>query len=599
MLHFSRNNIKAVSVPVGLPPVSRIKFLIIVFLLTGIVLVGRLFMWQVVRAEQLSLMGKSQHQTDSVLSAHRGSILASDSYPLVSPIEGFLLWASLKDIQNPEDISRKLASLTVEDPVGVEASMSALVKEDMIKVEEERLYKLLTKKDIVWVALKNKINKKQKIQIEEMKIKGLGFDIQDDRGYAEGSMAAHILGFVGKDSAGESKGYFGLEGYYDLSLSGREGVKSWEKDVSGSPILVGSSRQVAAHDGLTLKTNINRSVQFMVEKRLKEGVERYEAKAGTVIVIRPKDGAILAMASYPAYDPKKYSLYPKESYTDPAVGESFEPGSIFKVLIMAAALDMEAIEPDTKCGDCDGPRTIAEYTIDSGNGEYHPDSDMATVIKNSDNVGMVWIAEKMGLEKVYEYITKFGIGEKTGIDLQGEEAPKVRRKDDWGHIDLATASFGQGIAVTPIQMVRAVAALANKGWLATPHIVEKVIGDSVEEKVEVPEPKQVISEEAAKEITDMMVNNVNSKAKEWNSPPGFRIAGKTGTAQVPIEGHYDDTKTVASFVGFAPAENSEFAMIVSLKSPQTAPWASQTAAPLWFNIARDILPILGAKPTQN
>lgn len=211
---------------------------------------------------------------------------------------------------------------------------------------------------------------------------------------------------------------------------------------------------------------------------------------------------------------------------------------------------------------------------------------MLDVIVHSDNVGMSFVAQKLGEDKMYDYLSKFGIGKLTGVDLQGESTVPLRKKGTWNIVDLMTSSFGQGVATTPIQIVRAVGAIANDGYLVTPKVVKSEKVDSV----------KVMSTEAAKKMTDIMIDHSKHGESQWTNLKGFSIAGKTGTAQIPIEGHYDSTKTIASFVGFAPANDPKFVMMVTLKEPQSSQWASETAAPLWYSIARDLFQYYGIQP---
>lgn len=584
----------------------RVRFLLALFLILGFVILVKLFSWQVIRAEELQSLASSQHKTSFSIPARRGSILASDGFPLAASQEAWLVWASLKDLEGaPQDIAGKLAPVLADEPreETVEATSSGEEKEleppktkdELTDEERKRLLTLLTK-DASWVPLKHKITSEEKEQIEKLEINGLGFDFEEDRSYPEASMSAHLLGFVGKDTAGQDKGYFGLEGYYDLMLSGVSGELSREKDARGLPLLIGTARRVAPRDGMTLKTHIDRSIQFLVEKKLAEGIEKYGAKRGSVVIMRPEDGAVLAMANFPSYSPEEFEKFSQDRFLNPIAGSSFEPGSIFKVLVMSAALDAGVVKPDTKCEACTGPRRVAEYTIGTWDGKYYPESTMAEVIEHSDNVGMIWVAEQLGKEKFYEYLVKFGIGKSTGVDLQGEQTPSLRPKNEWSFVDLTVAAFGQGVAVTPLQMVRSVAAIANGGVLPAPQVVDEVQGDGWDENIAPGFEGRVISKKTAEQMTQMMVNAVEAGEAKWAKLPGFRIAGKTGTAQIPVAGHYDDEKTIASFVGFAPAQNPKFVMLVTLREPESSPWASETAAPLWFSIAKDLFPYLGIQP---
>lgn len=550
-------------------------------------LLARLFYWQILKGGELSIQARGQQQFGQVLSATRGDILASDRSFWVASTDAWLVWANPKELkENPGVIADKLAEILVDDP------------EDEREVlnEANRLKELLTKKDLVWVALKQKVNSQIKEKIESEDMEGINFDREEGRFYTEASAAAHLLGFVGKDDDGNDKGYFGMEGYYDVVLSGKPGFLMREKDATGLPIALGSSREVSAVKGVSLLTYIDKAVQLNLEAKLKEGIEKYGAKGGTVIVMDPKTGGIMGMGSYPAYDPLKYFDFGDTFFVNPGISAAYEPGSIFKVLVMASALDSKVIEPDTKCDICGGAVRVDKYVIETWNSQYHPETSMTDVIVNSDNVGMVFVGQKLGIDRMNKYLRSFGIGEITGIDLQGEASPALRKEGEWGQIDLATASFGQGVAVTPIQMVRAVGAIANKGNLVTPRVVNKIIGGDWEDEVKHPKAKRVLSEKAADEITSMMAEAARRGEAKWTNISGFRVAGKTGTAQIPIAGHYDAEKTIASFIGFAPYDNPRFIMLVTLHEPTTSPWASETAAPLWYSIAKELFVYFGIQP---
>lgn len=562
----------------------RINLLGFCLFLFGFLVSARLFYWQVVNAEKFKLEAENQHWISFEIPAGRGEILASDGFPLATNEESFLAFASLSDIkEKPEKIAQLLVPIIYPD-------LEAAEYRGMI---EERL----AREDLLWVPLKHKITRLQKESIEKMKIEGIGFEEEPKRDYPEGSSSAYLLGFVGMDANGSDKGYFGLEGNYDLELKGKPGILLREKDASGRPILVGEVKGEKQRDGRNLVTTIDRSVQFIIEEKLKKGIQRYGALNGSVIVMEPKTGAIVGLTSFPSYDPESYFNYDKKLYPNPVIASSYEPGSTFKVLVMAAALNEDLVRPDTRCDKCSGPVNISGYTIKTWNEKYYPDSTMTEVIQHSDNVGMVFVAEKLGIEKFYSYLKKFGLGEKTGVDLQEESSPELRQAEEWGKIDLATASFGQGIALTPMQMLRAVGAIANKGVLMKPYVVEKVTDEKG--TIDVPHEKgeEVIRPIAAEMMTEMMVNAVDNGEAKWAKPKGFRIAGKTGTAQIPVAGHYDQDKTIASFVGFAPAPNPKFVMLVMLREPTSSPWGSETAAPLWFDIAKELFTYYGILPS--
>ena len=577
----------------------RIKVLLIWFFLIGLLVGARLFYWQVIAADYLAAAAEKQHWISFEVAAERGEIFASDRFPLVSNEEAYLVFASLPDLkEDVKAIAAKLAPLLVSELDQEQIATGSSLKEEkwrLLKNTEIELKERLSREDLVWVPLKHKVNREARVGIESLEIEGIGFEEEPRRIYPEASSAAHLLGFVGSDINGREKGYFGLEGFYDLELRGKTGILRREKDVANRPILVGETSGEEKQDGRSLFLTLDRAVQFIAEQGLKKGIEKYGAVSGSVIIMEPQTGAVLAMASFPAYDPAKFSQYEKELYVNPIVGNSFEPGSVFKVLIMAAALDAGVVEPDTRCSNCDGPRVISDYTLRTWNDEYPPNPTMIEVIQQSNNIGMVFVGEKLGVEKLVACLENFGIGQLTGIDLEEETTPDLRPKSEWKKIDLATATFGQGIAVTPIQMIQAVGAIANGGVLVKPFLVKKVVGEEeivIEPKIS----KQPISPTTAKVVTEMMVNATEKGEAKWAKPEGYRIAGKTGTAQIPVAGHYDEEKTIASFVGFAPADKPRFIMLVTLREPTTSPWGSETAAPLWFNIAKELFIYFGILP---
>ncbi len=568
----------------------RLRLISTFFLLASASIIGRLFYWQIMKTGELTRQARAQQITNQKIEAQRGSILAADGTWMVSSVDAWRVYASLPEIKyDPKTLANKLAPVLVDEPKNEEDPYKLLLDEAM------RLEGLLGR-DGAWVALKNEITRDKKQNIEAMKLPGIGFELQESRVYPEGSSSAHLLGFVGKDDQGESKGYFGLEGYYNLTLAGRPGFLERESNALGVPLIGGLSREKGASRGVDLVTHIDKTIQILVEQKLKAGIELYKATQGSVVVMRPQDGAVLAMAVEPTFDPMHYADFTNELFKNPVISDAFEPGSVFKPVIMASALDAGAVEPDTKCDMCAGPLTIGRYQIRTWDNKYYEDTTMAEVIMHSDNVGMSYVGQKLGKERVIEYLKKFGLGEATGIDLQGEAKPPLRADRDWGDVDVVTSTFGQGIAVTPIQMVSMINTIARGGVKITPQVVDKLKIDGWEEDIPPSEGTRVISQKAARQMTEMMVLAASQGEAKWAIPKGFKIAGKTGTAQIPVAGHYDADKTIASFVGFAPPENPKFIMLVTLREPQSSPWASETAAPLWFNIARDLFTYLGIQP---
>src|SRR3989338_807792 len=541
----------------------RIHVVFIIFLIVFIIIIIRLFYWHVINSDGLKGIAEKQISTTLDIPAQRGRIYSSDKSPLVINQRSYLVYLEPHKVKNINQTVKIISKDLQTD----ESSISAKIMNN----------------ELIWISVARKISEDKMIKLKNEKLEGVGFINEPKRFYPEASMAAHLLGFVGKNTKGSDQGYFGVEGYYDNQLRGRDGFIRIEKDVLGNPILSGRYDEIPAELGRDVVMKIDRSVQFTAEKKLLEGVQKFGAKGGSVIILNPKTGAVLAMVSYPSFDPDDYVNYPSNYYKNPTVSSSYEPGSTFKVLVMAAALNEGKIKPDTIYEE-NGPVEIGGYTINTWNQKYHGKISISQILEYSSNVGMVFIESQLGDENFIKYITQLGFGKLTDVDLEGEPSPDLRPLNKWYKIDYATASFGQGIAVTPLQMIRAVAAVANGGMLLKPYVVQSIVTDGGK-KIDT-QPKvirQVFKKEVAAMVTEMMVSAVDNGETRNLKPSGFRIAGKTGTAQIPIQGHYDAQKTIASFVGFAPVHDPKFIMLVTINEPTSSPWGSETAAPVFFS----------------
>jgi cell division protein FtsI/penicillin-binding protein 2 len=539
----------------------RLKALVVIIFLAFTLIALRLFHLQIITGREFMAAAEKQHFAEIILPSQRGKILASDGTSLVTSEITYLVFANAKKITvSPDEIIKKVGTVSGD----------------------------LTNSQAYWVPLKSKVSKAEKDRIISLGFEGIDYAPEPARFYPEASAAAHLLGFVGSDINGQPKGYFGVEGYYDRELAGRSGFKRIEKDAFGRPLVLSPVAELPANDGRDIVISVDKTVQLIVQKYLKDGIRTWGATGGTAIVMNPVNGRILAMDSYPAYDPGNYEKFGNEVFKNPAVTETFEPGSIMKPLIMAAAINENKLEPQTRCPVCSGPRSIGGGVIKTFNEQYHPGATMIEVLINSDNTGMVYVGEILGKDLLLKYLSKFRFGEKTGVDLQEEESGKVKK--EWYPLDLATVTFGQGIAVTSLQMVRAFAAIANGGFMVTPQVATK-IGD-FEVKPHINE--QILSAKTAQVIKEMMVQ-VNLKSplhfpfERTANLSRYRVAAKSGTAQIPISGKYTDDKTIASVIGFAPADDPKFVVYVKLNEPNVRIWGSDTAGPVFYNIIRDLL----------
>ncbi|MDD3003246.1 MAG: penicillin-binding transpeptidase domain-containing protein, partial [Candidatus Shapirobacteria bacterium] len=341
-----------------------------------------------------------------------------------------------------------------------------------------------------------------------------------------------------------------------------------------------------AVNGRNIFTNINRSAQFYVEKLLQKGINEFSADSGSITIIEPKTGAVLAMASLTATNSATIS-----SIRNPAISNLFEPGSIFKPLIVSMALDTKAIDTNYICTKCNQPHTIGKYNISNWDSEFHADSSLRDIIKNSDNIGMSYIIARLGLNNFLNYYQKLGLTQKTSIDLQGEAKPTI--KTEWPEIDLATASFGQGIVVTQIGMLQAFNTIANDGILVKPKIVnyftenDKIIKNKNQKEI------QVFNQQTIKDIKSILKYSVENGVVAKMKPENLEVCAKSGTAQVAISGSYENnSSTIASYIGFSPCYNPKFTMIVTINNPKTSPWGSSTAAPIWYELASKLNDLL-------
>lgn len=410
------------------------------------------------------------------------------------------------------------------------------------------------------------------------------------RSYPENDLASNILGFVNR----EGVGYFGVEQeYHDLLAGFPETV--W---VPTDPTRAEEIPEIPGGAGLVL--TIDREIQSSVENLLDAHIELTGAESGTIIVMHPKTGEILAMASTPRLNLNEYWNYP-EIYTDStpfnrAMSQTYEPGSVFKIFTMAAALDKGVVQPDTPFLDT-GYIEIGGIGIRNWNGQAWGQQDMLGCMQHSLNVCLAWVGQELGAEDFYEYMEDFGFGFTTGIDLAGEASGKVKQPGDrdWYPADLGANTFGQGIAVTPIQMVMAVSALMNEGQMVIPHIVKALVQDGGQYNISPQYAGAPISAQTAETLTEMLIVSLENE-DSTALLSGYRMAGKTGTAQIPGENGYLEELTNTSFIGWGPVDDPQFIIYVWIEKPKTSIWASEIAAPLFAKIAERLVVLMDILP---
>ncbi len=551
---------------------NKLKLVAGAFFILFLIIIIKLFYLQVLSPFSVS---QNNYLQSNIIEPNRGKIFDRFGSPLATNQTRYLLYIQPKLVADKDNLVHSLDSVL---SLG-EATLSGLI--DMNKT---------------WVAVKT-IDKNTKQKLSGLGLKGIGFQDETARSYPEASLAAHLLGFVGKDYQGNNIGYFGVEGFYNQDLTGLPGIFKTERDILNQPILFGTQEKLNPQDGRNLYLSLDKSVQTIAKSELQKGLETYKAQSGCIIVADPNTVQILALTCLPDFDVSKYYLFSENFFKDPAISDTYEPGSIFKPLVMAAAIQENKISPEDLY-DENGPVKIGNYQIKTWDNTYEGKITMTRILEKSSNTGMVYVGSKLGSDLLYQYLQKYGFGQPTGIDLQGEVGGYLRPKDQWYPIDFATVTFGQGIAVTPIQMIRAFSAVINGGKLMKPYVVQKISSGNETIQIQPKVEKQVISQLTSDILKKMLVSAVEHGEVKWARPAGYVIGGKTGTAQIPIQGHYDPSKTIASFIGFAPADNPKFIALVMLREPKTSPWGSETAAPMFFDIAKQLLVYYNIPPEQ-
>jgi len=624
--------------------------LAIVFILSS-ALLYKLFAIQITQFDLYTAKASSQHQLYSQLKADRGKIFLSAKingqeklYPLATNKDFANIFVVPKDITNPVEMAEKLyqyfdepallnkaGSYNSSTTLEVASSTKERIIENYLKkldkpgdpyeslnkrLSTEELLKLFahlssTSTNVIAaekLELKNGqiIYKQTDENIVKFDLPGLGFDLQQHRYYPEKELASHLLGFVSYVDD-EENGRYGLEEFFNTELFGDYGYLKSEKAAKGNTIIVNDREYVKPKNGADLVLTVDRNIEFFACEKLREAVKKHEASGGSVIIIEPKTGAIMAMCSVPDFDPNEYkNVKDIRVYNNPAILDQYEPGSVFKVVTMAIAIDQNKVSPATTYKD-EGQIMINGWPKPIRNSDFstkgaHGVVDMNAVLENSLNTGAIFAMRQAGVKVFSDYVKNFGFGEKTGIELGAESPGNIANllKPKVKEIDAATASFGQGIAVTPLQMVMSYQALANKGILMKPYIVKEIIREDGQKEEIVPKQvRRVVTAKTADTILAMLVNIVERGHSSKAYIPGYYIGGKTGTAQIAGVGGYLKNQYVHTFIGVAPIENPRFVMLTKIDSPKDVIYAEGSVVPLWKDIADFIIKYQQIPKTRN
>ncbi len=540
------------------------------------VVAGRAFQLQVLQGEKLKRLGERQHLKEWIVLPKRGAVMDRTGEPLALSLEAQSVYARPHRIHDPETVSRSLAKI---------------LNLDVVEVNQ----KMTSDKPFVWI--KRQIGPQEAEQIQALSADGVGMFYEPNRYYPQGQLAGQVLGFVGRDS----EGLEGLELHYNDYIRGEAGSSVIERDALGRRVLVQGVEGLQIPPGGDIHLTLDTSVQHLAEKELEATISKYRAKAGVAIVVEPFTGEVLALANYPSFNPNNFSKQSSQQRRNRAVADSFEPGSTFKTILAAAALE-EGVVGREDLFYCEmGKYSYAGKTIH----DTHPYGwlPFSKILQVSSNIGFTKVAEKLKKDRYFKYIEKFGFGQPTGIDVPGEVPGLLRKPESWSAIDLATHAFGQGISATPMQMVMAYAAIANGGFLMRPYVVRRVVGSQGEVLLE-NQPhvvRRVISEKTARLLASMLKEVTNEGGTGvMASVEGFEVAGKTGTAQKAdlAHGGYAASKRVGSFVGFVPADAPKLVALVLVDEPEVNVYGGVVAAPVFRNIAQGALRHLAVAPQK-
>jgi len=557
------------------------------------VIVSRIFFLMIIQHDFYVQLANGSHELFERLIPRRGAVYAQDSrsdeiYPLAMNRDVFLLYANTKEITDndtAETVAEALAEVFSYD-------------------DEKKLavYYQLNKRTDPYEPIEKKIEEDVKNELEKRELPGIHFVRQSLRFYPEQSLAAQTIGFLGKDSEGEHVGRYGIEGYWNAELAGTSGFVEGLRGARGGLILSGGKTFEPATDGVDIYTTIDRTLQYKACAILEEARQEYEAASASLVIMDPKTGAIYTMCSVPEFNPNSYGKVENaQVYNNTTIFTPYEPGSIFKPITMAAAINEGHLTPNSIYHDTGVIDDVCETKIRNADHKVYKDQSMTGVLENSINTGMVYVAQQLGKHRFKEYINDFGFAAKTGIGLDSEVSGVIEslNKNKGDRIDCygATASFGQGITTTPLQMVNAFSAIVNGGVLMKPFIVSRVEHSTGQvQRTKPKEIRRVLSPSTAALVSAMLVSVIDSGHATGAGVDGYYIGGKTGTAQIAGRGGYTK-ETNHSFVGFGPVDDPVFSMIVKFEKPQRR-FSASTAAPTFGKIAQFIMQYYAIPPSR-
>jgi len=548
----------------------RVASILILFLVLYVALASRAFQLQVVSGETLKKLADGQHKKSLTLYPERRFIFDRNGQKLAATVMADSVYVDPSNVKEHRKVSSKLSSI--------------------LGIKRQKIVKALSNQgSFRWVA--RQISPIKAERIRALNLEGVHLIQEPKRFYPHREMAGHVLGFAGLDSTGLE----GLEVKYDEYLKGVPKEVVWGRDAKGQKIYLSDNADGMDDGSCSLFLTIDSKIQYIVESQLREAIEGTGARGGSVVVMDPRTGEVLAMANEPMFNPNTFSIYPADARRNRAVTDCFDPGSVFKPFLAAAALE-EGLIAESDTFDCEnGSYTVGNRVVHDAQNEKFQELSLAEIIKYSSNIGSIKVAERLGRKNFYHYIKMFGFGSKTGVDLPGESSGILRDSNDWDDIDFATIAFGQGISVTAIQLVAAMSAIANDGVLMKPHVVRCMVNKKgmVVKEFKPEEVRRVISPETSHRIASIMTDVVEGEEGTGRNAriANLSVAGKTGTSQKFDfdRGRYSDDKVEASFIGFFPADDPHLVIFVVLNEPEKDRWGGTAAAPVFRKISEQIL----------
>jgi cell division protein FtsI/penicillin-binding protein 2 len=559
---------------------ARIFLLGALFLGCAFLLVYRLYEFQWLQREKYREQGTRNYQRTIEVAAQRGSIFDTHGNPLAVTIQLDAVSVTGKDLDDSKKAEQTALAL---------GPLLGMAPIDVLNLIDPRREAPVTVKD----QLPSVVGDKVREAIEAGALPGVSIEPRPVRQYPEGPIASPILGFLGKDRDGLA----GLEYYFESELAGEPGLVETEVDTTDKEIILARRIVRAPRDGNDLVLTLDRYVQRMLERELAEAVRANKASGGLILVMEPQSGAIVGMTSLPTFavsDPMVFRPGQETLHKAVSITNQYEPGSVMKLVTMASALELNLVTPDTMVSDTgvvtfQNARGRPPTTIKNWDNRANGTISTTEVLVRSSNVGTYQVAQKLGRAELYRFFDLFGFGQPTGVELPGEVPGTVRTPDDpaWSVVDLATNAFGQGIAVTPLQMLNAVAAIGNDGILMRPTIVKEIDGPDGSHRVEPRQIRRVLSAETAQTMREMMETVIEQPALAPHRIPGVRVAGKTGTADFPTDLGYTSGKTFASIVALLPADQPKLAVLIRLDAPE-AMYGGTAAAPVLKRVGGEL-----------